>query len=62
MIINLYIEAGDAWVFETQCDVEECFPDDAQALTEAMTTLERDGEYVTGGGAAPIFKIRTVRK
>jgi len=59
MLINLYSQTygSETWDFESQCDVAECFPDDPESVAHACAALARDGVFVIGGGAAPLFRL-----
>lgn len=48
------------WPVITTCDIAECFPDDVEEICRAIQSIEDDGEYVIGGGAAPIFRLVAV--
>ena len=59
MMINLYSQpyGSETWDFESQCEVAECFPDDPESAAHARAALVRDGVFITGGGAAPLFRL-----
>lgn len=59
MTITLYSQTSgsDEWTFEAECTVAECFPDDPHSVAEAIAALERDGVFIVGGGAQPLFKL-----
>jgi hypothetical protein len=42
---------------ETECDIAECFPDDAEALATAIANIERNGSHIGGGGAAQAYML-----
>lgn len=50
MLVTGYDFNTRALQFE-RVDLAACFPHDPEALEEARAALERDGEYVSGGGA-----------
>ena len=58
-IVRLYSYSADGEheTFESQCDVAECFPDDPESVARARRDLRVSGQHVTGGGAAPLFKM-----
>lgn len=38
-------------------DLRECFPDEPDLVAVAVRAIERNGYYLTGGGAAPTLAI-----
>jgi hypothetical protein len=59
MKVSIYSQSygSQSWDFEAECDVAECFPDDPESAAVAICDLERKGEHITGGGAAPLFRL-----
>ena len=45
----------------TECELDECYPDDPETLARASNELERAGRYWDGGGAAPVVLLMRVR-
>lgn len=44
-------------VLRAQCDLAECFPDDADALAQARSEIAAHGATMVGGGAAPLVML-----
>ena len=49
------LETGET--IATDVLLDECFPDDPEAVALAIVEIRRDGQCITGGGAAPLFRI-----
>ena len=49
---------------ETQrciCDLSECFPDDAEDYSRALSEIKRSGRVWNGGGAQPLTILIPIR-
>jgi hypothetical protein len=59
MRVRLYsqVHGSDAWTFETECPVDECFPDDPESTAIAIRDLQAYGQHLGGGGAQPLFRL-----
>ena len=44
----------------SECDLSECFEAGDEELIDARAALERDGAYLTGGGAAPLCRLERI--
>ena len=42
------------------CELEECFPDDTEALLEAREDIVAFGVHYAGGGASPVVKLEAL--
>lgn len=58
MQVNLYNDP-DGEAFALNVDLAECFGDDSHGLAAAEQALKLQGQYWTGGGAAPAIFIAT---
>jgi len=58
ILVNLYNDPDGA-PYATDVPLSECFPDDPEALAQALNAIETQGQVWTGGGAGqPVFIAR----
>ena len=56
-----YDASGNETVRTECCTLWDCFPDeDDPEYHSALTVLQREGRYWTGGGAAPLVLLNAV--
>lgn len=54
--VSFVLSSGE-WVKKEPCTLGECFPEESEMVAEAAAAIVATGEYVGGGGAAPLFKL-----